>query len=78
MCVTEHKLSEVRAAVGPSAPLELSSLLVMWVHYRKRPVLPSLVSTLSLPPWTGINATPLPDSLHDLNASGRTETVSEG
>ena len=83
MCVTSflqgHKLSKFCAVVKPSAPLKQSSALVMWVHYRKRPILlPSLVSPPFTSQWTGINATPLLGFLHDLTASMRTEMVSEG
>lgn len=73
-----HKLSKFRAAVEPSAPLKQSSPLVMWVHYRKRPILPSLVSPSFTSPWTGINATPLLGFLHDQNVSTRTKMVLEG
>lgn len=82
MCVTYslsgHKLSKSCAAVEPSAPLKQSSPLVMWVHYRKRPILPLLVSPSFTSPWTGINATPSLGSRHDPNVSTRTELVSEG
>lgn len=82
MCVTDflpgHKLSKFCAAVKPSATLKQSSPLVMWVQYRKRPILPSLVSPSFTSPWTGINATPSLGSLHVQNVSMRTEMVLEG
>ena len=82
MCVTYFlpgpKLSRSCAAVESSAPLQQPSPLVMWVHYRGRLILPSLVSPSVTSPWTGINAIPSLGSQHDLNASPRTGTVWEG
>lgn len=83
MCVTYflpgHELSESCAAAEPWAPLKQSSPLVMWVHYRIRLILPSLVSPPSFTsPWTEINATPSPGSPREPNASTRTGTDSEG
>lgn len=83
MCVTYflpgRELSESCAAAEPWAPLKQSSPLVMWVHYRVRLILPSLVSPPSFTsPWTEINATPSPGSPREPNASTRTGTDSEG
>lgn len=82
MCVIyflpQHKLCKYCSAVKPSAPRKPTSPLVMRVHYRKTPIIPSLVPPSFTSPWNGINATPLLGFLHDLNASMRTEMISEG